>query len=1280
MNGNIILDSGADVSITNRGELLFDYTPASPDIAAGIIGVDGSKIKIYGYGYISLHIYNNENLDFEIPLLTYHCDKVGGTYLSDYALMSAGIDYRSIGGVPHLFYGDDGFVELERISKNIIIPKKYIREPGVQRIGGLHSALGHADKRRVTKSVENGFVSTCEEFGSDDDVSHSCIDCKMGKAKRKNHVKGSREKYLVKKPFYRVCSDLMFVNEYSTAMYKNNRSIIRDTYYIMTLICEYTGFCLAFVLQKKNNALSCIKRANSWYKTMFDCHLVHFHTDKGTEYLNKQCQDYFIEEGITQTTTAGYASMENGKAERKNRTIRDDIRTNLISSGLDEKYWVHALDYSIALRNKIMNNDTSPEKMILDSVFTANMRTEIMGHMFRPFGSHGIYYDVANKRSDNKSNGYHCFYLGPAYKPCTDYPTVLDGDLIVVMKRLSDGTLSEEIIQTTNVTYLLPTRVYKDCDLVALNIEPRTPREDNIGVAETHDINISVPISSNTSTAPKESMKFINYAPAKDKAAIEKLKDTPHTHAITSDSNHDTEDVDKLPARDETANQDRSDVKQVVEPTEPDIETNTDDSDHLTVTETETEVSVPSNGTPSASDDALLEQMEQDDPTTPQVTHTQFEHTLEEGGLHELLDASNATMLKANDESTPGPQTETPNTAETFPEDRRRTRSMFRLNQVSAVRTLNVQRLPGEKPAPQRLIYEIVRLDKEEGKEWDVAYNNEYESHMLNGSWSAVPIRTKDREILKKTVQMQVLCTEKRVKDGKKPKKVRYVLRGDKQHPSTYADTFSPTLSYDTLRMLLADAVESNRFIILIDIKTAYLNAPIDTEIYVELPRSMEKKPSDLKPGERVVHRLQRAVYGLKQSGRQWYETLRSWLLKIGFEERGDVPCVLIKTDSKTGEVLLIIAFFVDDMIITGKDQKTAEEFVELIRTEYKLKQTEVDNSGFRDILGIKLREKRDKKTGVLQHIDLSLSSYIKTMIEDMGLTKEFKKTRQLKTPLEPGFQFDPSTATPHQLTGAELAHQITWCREVVGALQYIAAALRPDLAYAANYMSRFVLTPHPVIIEQLMRILRYTYHTRGYMIRYSKMKSDKGAVNERLITYSDADHAGDISTRKSTLAAIFMMNNGPIAWYARVARFAATSSTDAEVAAMVEAGNNLAYYREVMTFFRIIGPEYSKKNQMMQREITQTGGDKRPIPLITYVDNTSAIILAKKGTTGSRTKHVGVRVARAHDIIEHEMIEYVHLGTKDMYADILTKAVATEVMTSLLPKIMEIGDLVVHK
>ena len=1239
--------------------MLSDYKALSESESNGIIGVDGSKIEVFGYGYLALCLTSNE-ISKEVLILTYHCNKINGTFISEYELTSAGIDYRSMRGVPYLFWDDYNCVEVKRVDRFILIPKEFVMKPNELQVCSLHSALGHIDKRKAIKSVEGGFVSTSEEYGPEDESSSSCIACKLGKAKRKDHVKGSRDKYLISSPFYRVCSDLMHVNEYgANRMYRGHSSVYTETSYVLTIICEYSNFCLAFVLRKKSDAFPYIKRANEWFKRMFDSPIVHFHTDKGTEYVNKQCQDYFSEEGITHTTTSGYASMENGKAERRNRTLRDDIRTNLASSGLDQKYWAQAMDYSVALRNKAASDGVSPETKILDYVFTANQCKEIMKHVFRPFGSLGIYYDVASKRPDNELKSHVCFYLGPAFKPCTNYPTVLDGDLVVVMKRESDGSISEEVIQTTNVTYIVPTKVYKDCDLVALGIDHREPvapaviDRDQGGVSEEPR---HVP--------QMQDMMFINFAPAKNGDTIEKISDL-----------EERDISEKLPNRDE-ANQDTTGLtNETVEL----IEENADDaSDHTTNETRNTEVSIE-----DAEDGPLLEKEQEENATNTNTNsfHGEYVHTLEEGDFHDLLDVSNATMLNEElDKDTQQTGPHEGNAETTFPDDRRITRSMYRLNQVSAVRMMDLQRLPGEKPAPQRLIYDIVKLDKEEGQGWKLAYDTECESHRLNGSWDETPIRTSDSEILKKTVQMQVICTEKRELNGVKPKKVRVVLRGDKQHPSTYSDTFSPTLGYDSFRMIIADAVQSNRHIIMIDIKTAYLNAPIDTEIYVELPKSMESKPTDLSPKERVVHRLKKAVYGLRQSGRQWFETLKDWLLSIGFELRGDIPCVLIKTDKVTKEVLLVVAFFVDDMIIAGKTKDIAEAFVEQLKTEYELKQTKVDQNGFRDILGIKLREKRDKRSGDLVHIDLSLSSYIKTLINDMGLTKEFKNSRKLKTPLEPGFQFNPVTATPHQMTGGELAHAITWCREEVGALQYIAAALRPDLAYAANYMSRFVTTPHPIIINQLKRILRYTYHTRGYMIRYSKCVSDKGTAISRLITYSDADHAGDLPTRKSTLAAIFMMNGGPITWYARVARYAATSSTDAEVAAMVEAGNNLAYYREFLVFLRIIGPEYSHKNEMTKRETTKEGGAKANLkPLVMYVDNTSAITLANKGTIGSRTKHMGVRVARANDIRTNEHIIFVYLSTKDMLADILTKAVSTEVMNKLIPKIMEISESDVH-
>lgn len=56
------------------------------------------------------------------------------------------------------------------------------------------------------------------------------------------------------------------------------------------------------------------------------------------------------------------------------------------------------------------------------------------------------------------------------------------------------------------------------------------------------------------------------------------------------------------------------------------------------------------------------------------------------------------------------------------------------------------------------------------------------------------------------------------------------------------------------------------------DVKTAYLNAAIDTEIYMEQPEGSEVEPST---NEKLVWKLKKSLYGFKQSGRNWNKVFR---------------------------------------------------------------------------------------------------------------------------------------------------------------------------------------------------------------------------------------------------------------------------------------------------------------------------------------------------------------------------------------------------------------------
>ena len=62
------------------------------------------------------------------------------------------------------------------------------------------------------------------------------------------------------------------------------------------------------------------------------------------------------------------------------------------------------------------------------------------------------------------------------------------------------------------------------------------------------------------------------------------------------------------------------------------------------------------------------------------------------------------------------------------------------------------------------------------------------------------------------------------------------------------------------------------------DIKSAYLNGTISEEIYMTQPKGYEEKGSEGK-----IAKLQKGLYGLKQAGREWYATLRDFLIQIGF-------------------------------------------------------------------------------------------------------------------------------------------------------------------------------------------------------------------------------------------------------------------------------------------------------------------------------------------------------------------------------------------------------------
>ena len=64
------------------------------------------------------------------------------------------------------------------------------------------------------------------------------------------------------------------------------------------------------------------------------------------------------------------------------------------------------------------------------------------------------------------------------------------------------------------------------------------------------------------------------------------------------------------------------------------------------------------------------------------------------------------------------------------------------------------------------------------------------------------------------------------------------------------------------------------------DIKSAYLNAPIVKDIYMSQPKGFEEVGR-----ENLVAKLNKGLYRLKQAGREWYGMLHDFLISIGFRQ-----------------------------------------------------------------------------------------------------------------------------------------------------------------------------------------------------------------------------------------------------------------------------------------------------------------------------------------------------------------------------------------------------------
>lgn len=153
------------------------------------------------------------------------------------------------------------------------------------------------------------------------------------------------------------------------------------------------------------------------------------------------------------------------------------------------------------------------------------------------------------------------------------------------------------------------------------------------------------------------------------------------------------------------------------------------------------------------------------------------------------------------------------------------------------------------------------------------------------------------------------------------------------------------------------------------DVKTAYLNASIDCEIYTEQPEGYEVRSH---PDRKLVCKLQRSLYGLKQLVRNWNKLLHEYLTQNKFLQSQADHCVY--TQEKEHEKVIMVIWF-DDLIIAASDEKAMKVTKDMPTARLKMK----DLGKLRHFLGIDFEQSNNWVT-------MSQPMYVRKILERFNM------------------------------------------------------------------------------------------------------------------------------------------------------------------------------------------------------------------------------------------------------------------------------------------------------
>jgi hypothetical protein len=545
--------------------------------------------------------------------------------------------------------------------------------------------------------------------------------------------------------------------------------------------------------------------------------------------------------------------------------------------------------------------------------------------------------------------------------------------------------------------------------------------------------------------------------------------------------------------------------------------------------------------------------------------------------------------------------------------------------------TLHMEKLG---PSMQECNYNTQTATAEEAAKWDEADMDELHSLVLvNKVWIGRNMPADKRAITTKWVR--------KVKTSGRYKS-RLVGRGFNMVEGVdFNECFAPVAKIATFRIFLTIVAFKGLSTASLDVKTAYLNSPIDEDVYLQPPADLTRlltklitrtpEHQDRKYLRRMVAdvnggaklKLLKAIYGTKQGGRQWFITIDAYIKEHGFVSNPYDHCLYILI---IGADYVLLLVYVDDVLIGASNDELRDKYVKIFKDKWNI----TYNGKLQEFLNIQVTHRPNHL------IHMSQERYITTFFEQYG----FQEDPSVDSPMQENLRLPAEEESDVTTKQAKFVANFPY-QQIIGCVLYVNVCTMPTIACTVSLLASFNKNPTFLACKAVVRLAKYVYNIRKVGLQLGGGRGVSG--------YWDSDWAGCVTTRHSRSGGINFMGNGPILWYSKMQTGVALSTMEAEHNASVPAIQNNIWIKNVVKYCKIPGMTYVYATLLRG-------------------DNKAAIAISKNPMHHQMSKHIHLKYMYVMDQVKKNNVYLEYTTTFSNCADTFTKPVGKNVHKRHLP------------